>query len=53
MNHPNIVNIHEAFENEEHVYLVMDYVSGGSLHSYLKDKPSRRLDEEDAKRIFK
>jgi MAP/microtubule affinity-regulating kinase len=53
MNHPNIVKIHEAFENEAHVYLVMDFVSGGSLHSYLKEKPNRRLDEEDAKRIFK
>ena len=37
MNHPTIVKIHEAFETDENVYLVMDYVSGGSLHSYLKD----------------
>lgn len=53
MNHPYIVKIHEAFETEENVYLVMDFVSGGSLHSYLKEKPSRRLEEEDAKRILK
>lgn len=53
MNHPNIVKIFEAFETEHHVYLVMEYVAGGSLHSYLKDSPNRRLDEEEAKRIFK
>lgn len=53
MNHPNIVKIFEAFETENHVYLVMEYVGGGSLHSYLKEKPHRRLEEEDAKFIFK
>ena len=53
MNHPYIVNIYEAFETDNHVYLVMDYVGGGSLHSYLKEKSSRRLDENEAKRIFK
>lgn len=53
MNHPNIVKIYEAFETEDHVYLVMDYVVGGSLHSYLKERSNRRLDEDDAKRIFK
>jgi serine/threonine protein kinase len=53
MNHPNIVKIYEAFETEENVYLVMEYVGGGSLHSYLREKQERRLEEEDAKRIFK
>ncbi len=54
MNHPNIVKIYEAFETDDNVYLVMEYIGGGSLHSYLKEKNSeRRLEEEDAKRIFK
>ncbi len=53
MNHANIVKIFEAFETDDNVYLVMEYVGGGSLHSYLKEKSDRRLDEEDAKRIFK
>ena len=53
MNHANIVKIYEAFETDEHVYLVMEYVGGGSLHSYLREKANRRLEEEDAKRIFK
>lgn len=53
MNHSNIVKIYEAFETDSHVYLVMEYVSGGSLHSFLKEKPNKRLEEWEAKRIFK
>ena len=53
MNHPNIVKIYEAFETDDYVYLVMEYVCGGSLHSYLREKSHRKLDEDDAKRIFK
>lgn len=53
MNHTHIVKIHEAFETDSNVYLVMDYVAGGSLHSYLKERSNRRLEEEEAKRLFK
>jgi len=53
MNHTHIVKIFEAFETDANVYLVMEYVSGGSLHSYLKEKGNRRLEEEEAKRVFK
>jgi serine/threonine protein kinase len=49
MNNPYIVKIFEAFETENHVYLVMDYVSGGSLHSFLKERSDRRLKEEEAR----
>jgi len=53
MNHPHIVKISEAFETDSNVYLAMEYVQGGSLHSYLKERHNRRLEEEEAKRIFK
>lgn len=53
MNHANIVKIFEAFETDDYVYLVMEYVGGWSLHSYLREKPNRRLEEDDAKRIFR
>lgn len=49
MNHLNIVKIFEAFETDNHVYLVMDYIANGSLHGYLKEKSDRILEEEDAK----
>jgi serine/threonine protein kinase len=52
MNHQHIAQIYEAFETDSHVYLVMEYVSGGSLHGYLKSHPNRQLPEEEARRIF-
>lgn len=52
MNHKYIVKLIEAFETDNHVYLVMENVSGGSLHSYLKDTINKQLDEEEARRIF-
>jgi serine/threonine protein kinase len=53
MNHEHIVKLVEAFETDSHVYLVMEHVSGGSLHSYLKEMINKQLDEEEGRRIFK
>ncbi len=35
LDHPNIVKFLEAFQQEDQVILVMEYVSGGSLHDLL------------------
>ena len=43
MNHDNICKIYEAFETDSHVFLVMEYIQGGSLHSFLKAKSNKRL----------
>lgn len=53
MKHPNIIRLYEVIDTSKYVILVMEYVGGGSLHGYLKSKPNRRLEEDDAKRIFK
>jgi MAP/microtubule affinity-regulating kinase len=53
MKHPNIVRLYETIDTEKYVILVMEFVGGGSLHSYLKSKGNRRLDEKEAKRVFK
>lgn len=34
------------------IYLIMDFVSGGSLHHFLKKRPNRRTDDPLAKRLF-
>ena len=52
MNHEHIVKLVEAFETDTLFYLVMENVSGGSLHSYLKEMINKQLDEEEARRIF-
>lgn len=53
LNHPNIVKLYEAIETEDQVVLVMEYIGGGSTHGFLKSKPNRRMDEEDARRIYR
>ena len=53
LNHPHIAKLYEAIETEDMVILVMEYVSGGSTHGFLKSKPNRRMDEDDARRIYR
>lgn len=53
MNNLQIARLYEVIETTNHVILVMEYVSGGSLYSYLKQHSGRRLPEQEAKRVFK
>jgi MAP/microtubule affinity-regulating kinase len=53
MKQKNIIQLHEIIDTTKYVILIMEYVGGGSLHGYLKSKQTRRLEEWDAKRIFK
>jgi len=48
--HPNIVQFKELIETKEDIYLVMEYVSGVTVHEYLGGK---KLDEDTARVIFK
>lgn len=48
-----IIRLYEVIDTQKYVILVMEYVSGGSLHGYLKSHTNRRLPEHEAKRIFK
>jgi len=50
MKHPNIILLHDAFEDSEHVYLVLEYASGGSLYSMMQTRG--RLPESTAAMIF-
>jgi len=52
MRHPNIVNFHEALDTPKQIFLIMDFLGGGSLHHFLKRRPGRRLDDHSAKRLF-
>ncbi len=36
--HPNIMRLFEVFENTDHIYLVIEYLAGGSLYSFLKER---------------
>ena len=36
LNHPNIVSIHAIEETPEHIFIVMEYVQGDSVHTLVK-----------------
>lgn len=52
LNHSNVLKMYEAIETEEHLYLVLELISGFSLNDYVKKFPERRLAESDACKIF-
>uniref|UniRef100_A0AC34F6N9 Protein kinase domain-containing protein n=1 Tax=Panagrolaimus sp. ES5 TaxID=591445 RepID=A0AC34F6N9_9BILA len=51
LNHPNIIQIFEVFENKDKIILVMEYASGGELYDYVSKNGS--LPEGEARRIFR
>jgi len=48
--HKNIVKLHEIVENNEKIYLIMEYASGGELFDYIVSKD--RLSEREACEIY-
>lgn len=52
LNHPYTIKLLDSIENSKQIHLVMEYAGTTSLHSYLKRRSSRRLDEAEAKRLF-
>lgn len=53
LNHPNIVKMYDVIETPKQLHLVLEYISGGSLGSYLKKKANKRLEENECKLLFK
>jgi serine/threonine protein kinase len=41
-NHPFIINLHEVFETEEEIQLVMEYCEGGELFNAIQRKRNRK-----------
>lgn len=53
LKHQNIIKLYEVIDTGKQLHLVLEYVGGCSLHGYLKRRPNRRLEETEARRIFK
>lgn len=51
--HPRIIQFHESIESPLQINIVMEYVGGTSLHSYVRRHTSRKLHEEEARRLFR
>jgi serine/threonine protein kinase len=52
LRHKNIVQLIESFETENEVCIVMEFVEGVSLYSYLKQQFGAKFDEAKARNIF-
>lgn len=49
LDHPNIVKLYGFFDDLTHFYIVMEYMEGGSLFSYLKKNKKLTTDETKTK----
>lgn len=53
LNHKHVVKLYKVIDNPKQLHLVLEYVPGYSLNHYLKLRPDRKLDELEAKKIFR
>jgi hypothetical protein len=52
LRHPGVVNVIDYFNEGSYYYLVMEYVQGQTLESYLKQMPGGRLPENQALQLI-
>jgi len=48
--HPNIVKLHDSFKDDQHLYILLEYASGGQLFSFLRR--NGRMSEKEAALTF-
>lgn len=53
LSHPNIVRCIEYFDSKTRLQLILEYCSEGDVMDYIDRKPTKKLDEFDAKKIIK
>lgn len=52
MDHPNIVKLHDHFETQRQICLVLDFINGISLHTFIKAKCVGRQVKEEVCRVY-
>ena len=50
LRHNSIIKILETFESENYIFIIMENISGGTLHSFVKQR--RKINEKIVKIIF-
>ncbi|CAK59998.1 unnamed protein product (macronuclear) [Paramecium tetraurelia] len=53
LKHPNIINLYHMFENDKSIYLSMEYSSPSNLEMFMKGRPFKRINEDEAKILFR
>ena len=53
--HPNIVSLIDDFEDEQYIYLIMEYYKGGDLYTYIYEhkKSEKNINEKSIAKIIK
>ena len=51
--HPNVIHLLDCMQDDDHVYIVLPYLAGGDLFSYLDSKNGHGIEEAEARRYFK
>jgi hypothetical protein len=51
--HPNIIRLFDIFENNEFIYIIMEFCSGGDLFSYIEKRGFRLSEPRAAELIHK
>lgn len=47
--HPFLVHLYYAFQDEEHLYYIMQFCAGGELFRYMQKKPDQCMTEDEAR----
>ena len=50
--HPNVVSLIDHFENAEYIFIVMEYIKGGRLIDYMKEKKFNFTENRAAELIY-
>ena len=50
--HPNVVHLLDHFENADHIFIVMEYIKGGRLSDYMKEKRYKFTEKRVAEIIY-
>jgi serine/threonine protein kinase len=51
LHHKNVVEVYDVISDDDFIYIIMEYLSGGELFDKIKEKG--RLEEHIAKRWFR
>jgi NIMA (never in mitosis gene a)-related kinase len=52
LSHPNIVSYRDSFRDASKLYIVMEFVDGGDLATFIADRNGRPLTEDDILHLF-
>ena len=53
MDHPNIIKMHDVYENPSELFIVMEVCAGGELFDRIKEQPDGNYSENDAADVLR